>query len=125
MFIDTPSFGISRIPGFGIPIREGISVSLKCDVDSNPPSSPVWQKGISSNFFEMLQIIKFLIQLYYACVIIDDNVPPVLQTDDGFLNFTSIRRNHSGWYKCTSRHLQSEYSSIGYFLNVRCELSSN
>lgn len=49
MFIDTPSFGISRIPGFGIPIREGIPVSLKCDVDSNPPSSPVWQKGIFSN----------------------------------------------------------------------------
>lgn len=52
---------------------------------------------------------------------LDDSVPPVLQTDDGFLNFTSIRRNHSGWYKCTSRHLLSEYSSIGYFLNVRCE----
>lgn len=53
---------------------------------------------------------------------LDDTVPPVLQTDDGFLNFTSIRRNHSGWYKCTSRHLLSEYSSIGYFLNVRCKL---
>ncbi|XP_050425969.1 CD166 antigen homolog A [Adelges cooleyi] len=89
----TPSFGISRVPGFGIPVREGIPVSLKCDVDSNPPSSPVWQK--------------------------DDSAPPVLQTDDGYLNFTSIRRNHSGWYKCTSRHLLSEYSSIGYFLNVR------
>ncbi|XP_003240357.1 CD166 antigen [Acyrthosiphon pisum] len=93
----TPSFGISRIPGFGIPIKESISVSLKCDVDSNPPSSPVWQK--------------------------DDSAPPVLQTDDGFLNFTSIRRNHSGWYKCTSRHLLSEYSSIGYFLNVRYNLN--
>ncbi|XP_050529013.1 CD166 antigen homolog A [Daktulosphaira vitifoliae] len=89
----TPSFGISRVPGFGIPIREGIPVSLKCDVDSNPPSSPVWQK--------------------------DDSAPPVLQTDDGYLNFTSIKKNHSGWYKCTSRHLLSEYSSIGYFLNVR------
>lgn len=44
-FADSPSFAISREPGFGIPIREGIPVSLKCDVDSNPPSSPVWQKG--------------------------------------------------------------------------------
>ncbi|CAH0380846.1 unnamed protein product [Bemisia tabaci] len=41
---DTPSFGISRIPGFGTPLTVGIPVSLKCDVDSNPPSTPVWQK---------------------------------------------------------------------------------
>uniref|UniRef100_A0A1B0DPA1 Uncharacterized protein n=1 Tax=Phlebotomus papatasi TaxID=29031 RepID=A0A1B0DPA1_PHLPP len=40
----TPSFAISRTPGFGYPLREGIEVSLKCDVDSNPPSTPVWQK---------------------------------------------------------------------------------
>lgn len=44
-FTDTPSFGISRVPGFGFPITEGISVSLKCDVDSNPSANPVWQKG--------------------------------------------------------------------------------
>lgn len=41
---DTPSFAISRVPGFGNPLREGIEVSLKCDVDSNPASTPVWQK---------------------------------------------------------------------------------
>lgn len=43
-FIDTPSFAISRTPGFGYPLREGIEVSLKCDVDSNPSSAPMWQK---------------------------------------------------------------------------------
>lgn len=43
-FSDTPSFAISRTPGFGYPLREGIEVSLKCDVDSNPPSTPLWQK---------------------------------------------------------------------------------
>ncbi|XP_075167424.1 irregular chiasm C-roughest protein teiresias [Haematobia irritans] len=89
----TPSFAISRTPGFGYPLREGIEVSLKCDVDSNPPSTPRWQK--------------------------DDGEPPVPQTGDGFLNFTSIRREHSGWYKCTSRHLNYQYSSIGYYLSVR------
>ncbi|XP_037825341.1 uncharacterized protein LOC119613379 [Lucilia sericata] len=89
----TPSFAISRTPGFGYPLREGIEVSLKCDVDSNPPSTPRWQK--------------------------DDGEPPVPQTGDGFLNFTSIRREHSGWYKCTSRHLNFQYSSIGYYLSVR------
>jgi hypothetical protein len=45
LFTDSPSFAISRIPGFGFPLREGIPVSLKCDVDSNPPASPVWVKG--------------------------------------------------------------------------------
>lgn len=44
VFADTPSFAISRTPGFGYPLREGIEVSLKCDVDSNPPSTPMWQK---------------------------------------------------------------------------------
>uniref|UniRef100_A0A8D9ACH1 Cell adhesion molecule 3 n=1 Tax=Cacopsylla melanoneura TaxID=428564 RepID=A0A8D9ACH1_9HEMI len=89
----TPSFAISRTPGFGIPLVEGIPVSLKCEVDSNPASSPIWQK--------------------------DNDVPPVEQSPDGFLNFSSISREHSGWYKCTSRHLLTDYSSIGYFLNVR------
>ncbi|KRF79583.1 uncharacterized protein tei isoform X2 [Drosophila virilis] len=89
----TPSFAISRTPGFGYPLREGIEVSLKCDVDSNPPSTPRWQK--------------------------DDGDTPVPQSGDGFLNFTSIRREHSGWYKCTSRHLNFQYSSIGYYLSVR------
>ena len=41
---DTPSFAITRTPGFGYPLREGIPVSLKCDVDSNPTSSVMWQK---------------------------------------------------------------------------------
>ncbi|EDS45459.1 conserved hypothetical protein [Culex quinquefasciatus] len=89
----TPSFAITRTPGFGYPLREGIEVSLKCDVDSNPPSPPLWQK--------------------------DDGDTPVPQTGDGFLNFSSIRREHSGWYKCTSRHLNFQYSSIGYYLSVR------
>ncbi|EDO64474.1 AGAP011094-PA [Anopheles gambiae str. PEST] len=94
----TPSFAITRTPGFGYPLREGIAVSLKCDVDSNPPSTPLWQK--------------------------DDGDPPVPQTGDGFLNFSSIRREHSGWYKCTSRHLNFQYSSIGYYLSVRSAASS-
>ncbi|CAH0545810.1 unnamed protein product [Brassicogethes aeneus] len=57
-------------------------VSLKCDVDANPKALPVWQK--------------------------DDTSPPVQQTPDGFLNFTEIRREHSGWYKCISRHHEME-----------------
>ncbi|XP_045462718.1 hemicentin-1 [Harmonia axyridis] len=92
----TPSFAISREPGFGIPIREGIPVSLKCDVDANPRASPIWQK--------------------------DDVSPPVQQSPDGYLNFTEIRREHSGWYKCIARNRLGRFSSIGYFLNVRSDL---
>lgn len=92
----TPSFAISREPGFGFPIREGMPVSLKCDVDANPKAAPIWQK--------------------------DDTDPPVQQTPDGFLNFTEIRREHSGWYKCISRHLLGRFSSIGYYLNVRYDM---
>ncbi|KAL1517684.1 hypothetical protein ABEB36_001419 [Hypothenemus hampei] len=88
----TPSFAISREPGFGFPIREGMPVSLKCDVDSNPKAKPIWQK--------------------------DDGDPPVMQSPNGFLNFTEIKREHSGWYKCMARHMLGPFSSIGYFLNV-------
>lgn len=47
----------------------------------------------------------------------------IQQNGDGFLNFTQIRREHSGWYKCTSRHLNIQYSSIGYYLNIRCKFN--
>ncbi|XP_049771865.1 uncharacterized protein LOC126150929 [Schistocerca cancellata] len=79
---------ISRYPGFGFPIEEGMPVSLRCEVEANPPSRPVWVK--------------------------DDGPPPVAQSGDGFLNFSAISRQHSGWYKCTS----GDASSLGYFLNV-------
>lgn len=46
----------------------------------------------------------------------------VPQAGDGYLNFTSIKREHSGWYKCTARHLNFQYTSIGYYLSVRCKL---
>ncbi|KOC66969.1 hypothetical protein WH47_12396, partial [Habropoda laboriosa] len=92
---DTPSFAITRLPGFGIPIVEGMSVSLNCEVDSNPASTPIWQR---------------------------DNGPlPVEQSDDGWLNITKISRAESGWYKCYTRHMLGIFNSIGYFLNVRCE----
>lgn len=42
MYPDSPSFAITRVPGFGLPIHEGMDVSLKCDVDANPPSEVVW-----------------------------------------------------------------------------------
>lgn len=56
---------------------------------------------------------------FSVCVLSPSKQVP--QTGDGFLNFTAIRREHSGWYKCTSRHLNFQYSSIGYYLSIRCK----
>lgn len=88
-----PSFSISREPGFGFPIIEGTSVSLRCEVDANPPSDPLWVK--------------------------DDGPLTIQQDHFGFLNFTSISREHAGWYRCTTHHEFGLFASFGYFLNVR------
>ncbi|XP_059481786.1 hemicentin-2-like [Neocloeon triangulifer] len=89
----SPSFVMSRWPGFGFPLYEGMAVSLKCDVDSNPPATHRWMK--------------------------DDGDPPVPQTKDGYLNFTAISREHIGWYKCSAEHVLGTFASSGYYLNVR------
>lgn len=127
---DTPSFAITRTPGFGYPLREGIPVSLKCDVDSNPPSTAMWQKDdgdppvtnvkLSSTIRQWNLIISSLASIspHFSSNRSCHQMP---QSGDGLLNFTAIRREDSGWYKCTARHLNKPYSSFGYFLNVRCE----
>ncbi|XP_076304612.1 irregular chiasm C-roughest protein-like isoform X2 [Tachypleus tridentatus] len=88
-----PTFSISREPGFGIPIVESMAVSLKCDVEANPLSDPLWQKDQSPLPFDV--------------------------SSGGYLNFTSISRKDAGWYKCTTKHLFGFFTSFGYFLNVR------
>ncbi|XP_035225949.1 sialic acid-binding Ig-like lectin 14 isoform X2 [Stegodyphus dumicola] len=88
-----PSFSISREPGFGFPLIEGMKVSLRCEVDANPPSDPLWVK---------------------------DDGPLTIQQDNlGFLNFSSIGHEHAGWYRCTTHHEFGFFASFGYFLNVR------
>ena len=67
----------------------------------------------------MRAIFTELIHNLFVCV--SDNGPPVEQSDDGWLNFTKISRAESGWYKCYTRHMLGIFTSIGYFLNVRCE----
>ncbi|XP_022256716.1 titin-like [Limulus polyphemus] len=88
-----PSFSISREPPFGFPVVEGMSVSLQCDIDANPPSVAKWLK--------------------------DEGSSPLASSVDGILNFTSISRHNSGWYKCTTENQFGSFSSFGYFLNVR------
>ena len=58
-------------------------------------------------------------------IVSDNGPPPVEQSDDGWLNFTKITRAESGWYKCYTRHMLGIFTSIGYFLNIRCEYIRN
>jgi hypothetical protein len=53
----------------------------------------------------------------------DDADPPVAQSEDGFLNFSSISREHIGWYKCSADYDANTFASSGLFINVRCEFS--
>ncbi|XP_055928382.1 irregular chiasm C-roughest protein-like isoform X2 [Argiope bruennichi] len=88
-----PSFSISREPGFGLPLLESMRVSLRCEVDANPPSDPIWVR--------------------------DDGPLTVSQDSQGFLNFTPVAHEHAGWYRCTTHHEFGFFASFGYFLNVR------
>jgi hypothetical protein len=51
----------------------------------------------------------------------DDSEPPVVQSAEGFLNFSSISRDHMGWYKCAADYGTNNFASSGYYLNVRGE----
>lgn len=101
-----PTFSISREPGFGYPILEGSSVSLKCDVDANPSSRPVWLRDDGS-----------------APSSLSNGSPSLLSDPNavkgGFLNFTSITKGDTGWYRCETEHAFGSFASFGYFLNVR------
>ncbi|KAG8186114.1 hypothetical protein JTE90_003196 [Oedothorax gibbosus] len=92
-----PSFSISRSPGFGLPLVEGMRVSLECAVDANPPSPAAWVR--------------------------DDRPPddPLDEGGEAVLVFDPVDRGrHSGWYRCTTRHPQfGFFASFGLFLNVR------
>lgn len=74
----------------------------------------------SANRACCFQRVNSYIHQLSACVS-DNGPPPVEQSDDGWLNFTKITRAESGWYKCYTRHMLGIFTSIGYFLNVRCE----
>ncbi|KAG8228926.1 hypothetical protein J437_LFUL007318 [Ladona fulva] len=76
-------------------------------------------ENVSTNILYVLLRCELIL---FPPLSVDNGDPGVPQSgEDGFLNFTSIRREHSGWYKCTAHHRFGLFSSIGYFLNVRCE----
>jgi len=101
-----PFFSISRDPGFGFPLLEGITVTLKCDIDANPWSQPTWIRDTSS-----------------SPISISEMDPPPLRTDEeGSFTIISAKVTDSGWYRCVTDHEFGHFTSFGYFLNIRSAL---
>ena len=101
---DVPAFSITREPGFGYPVIEGMSVSLKCEIDANPLSSAIWHRDPDNSQSNA-------------------SLPQIDTNSDGTLNFSHISKSDSGWYRCTTQHQFGSFASFGYYLNVRklCE----
>ncbi|XP_049881962.1 uncharacterized protein LOC126377986 [Pectinophora gossypiella] len=96
-----PSFVISRWPGFGISLSAGGAAALRCDVDANPPARAWWLRDDAHT----------------------SSSPPPLEAGDesrgsATLRWSALRTTHAGWYRCRATWLDTEYSSIGYYLNV-------
>ncbi|KAJ8708193.1 hypothetical protein PYW08_010559 [Mythimna loreyi] len=97
-----PSFVISRWPGFGVSLSAGGAAALRCDVDANPPARAWWLRDDAN----------------------PTSSPPPLEAGDesargsATLRWAALRGSHAGWYRCRATWLDTDYSSIGYYLNV-------
>ncbi|KAJ2939050.1 hypothetical protein O0L34_g10239 [Tuta absoluta] len=96
-----PSFVISRWPGFGVSLAAGSAAALRCDVDANPPARAWWLRDDAHT----------------------SSSPPPLEAGDetrgsATLRWGTLTTAHAGWYRCRATWLDTEYSSIGYYLNV-------
>jgi hypothetical protein len=85
-----------------------MSVSLKCEIDANPMSAAKWHRDADTSHS-------------------NTSLPQLETNKDGSLNFSSISKNDTGWYRCTTQHEFGSFASFGYFLNVRttCEYCIN
>ncbi|CAG2103435.1 unnamed protein product [Medioppia subpectinata] len=102
-FINTdnvPAFSITRDPGFGYPILEGMPLSLKCDIEANPLSAAKWHRDSEPSHSNA-------------------SLPQIETQSDGTLYFAHISKADTGWYKCTTEHPFGHFSSFGYYLNVQ------
>lgn len=113
-----PSFTISREPGFGIPVSEGMTVILKCEIDSNPSSAPIWIKDADNKTNPNQAPASQNGQTVTGKEAVGE--PIVLDTqEDGSVNFQPAQRTDSGWYRCKTENKYGNFSSFGYYLNVR------
>ncbi|XP_045529462.1 uncharacterized protein LOC123717496 [Pieris brassicae] len=95
-----PSFVISRWPGFGVSLWAGSPAALRCDVDSNPPARPLWTRDSDIPLPQ------------------SSPAPTDSAAGSATLRWARLQPSHGGWYQCRATWLNTEYSSIGYYLNV-------
>lgn len=124
-----PSFTISREPGFGVPVIEGMQVILKCEIDSNPSSSPIWIKdadnktttnSANNNAAAATNNNQNNNNNAISSSKEASGEPIVLYTqDDGSVIFQPAQKSDSGWYRCKTENKYGNFSSFGYYLNVR------
>ncbi|KAH9391357.1 hypothetical protein TYRP_006960 [Tyrophagus putrescentiae] len=111
-----PLFSITREPGFGYPIVEGMPLSLRCEIDSNPPAEARWERDADPALLATTTNSNNGQQQQGQSTL----PPPIPPTaPDGSLNFSAISRADAGWYRCTTVHEFGTFASFGYFLNVK------
>jgi len=91
-----PTFTLKRTPGFGIPVVEGMTLSLQCLVDVYPQTFGSWLKD-------------------------EERLPSPTSraSSNGTVVFDEIRPEDSGWFQCFVMYDGEEYTSIAYFLSVK------
>ena len=85
-----PTFTIKRVPGFGIPVLSGMTVSLECDADVRPKTFGSWLKDEEE-----------------------------MASENGTVVIYEAGLGDVGWYQCYILYNGEEYSSIAYFLSVK------
>lgn len=97
-----PAFSLIRDPVFGYPVIEGMSISLRCLIDANPPSQPQWIRdhSLTPGSSRLSKETLFT-------------------SPDGALNIASVSFSDTGWYRCTTNHTFGHFTSYSYLLNVK------
>ena len=108
--LSPPSFTIRRIPAFGIPIVEGMTVVLSCDIEIEQSSSSAFSDTDN-------EIIPKWMKNEIPVDI--DDVGGSLRQVKGAVTIMSMSMSDVGWYQCYTDLDGETYSSIGYFLNVK------
>ena len=110
--LSPPSFTIRRIPAFGIPIVEGMTVKLSCDIEIDQPSIP---SSSPSNKNKKI-VPKWMKN---EVPVNDEDYGGRLKDADGAVTIMKMSMSDVGWYQCYTKVGGETYSSIGYFLNVK------
>ena len=135
MNADEPEFTLSRDPPFGQMIVEGMQVSLRCLIESNPPAIAKWVRdpdpvagGALRKARHPLNGSNLPLSLPRPANLRSSAPKPapqeLLTHRDGSIVFSSITVGDSGWYRCTTGTSLGTFSSFGYYLNIKSKENS-